>query len=212
MALIHDATLSPSKNELLSAWLPDRPWSGSGSTYEQLAAYRFDDPAGEVGTESFLLRAEDGTVLHVPVSYRAEPLAGAEQHLLGTMQHSVLGRRWVYDGCADPVWVTAAVSAIRTGGTEAEEVVDVGGTRTPREPTARVSGSGTPGSPVGDTTITSVQDGPADTLVATASAELTVVRVVAGRVAGHGGAGPQQTLTGRRVDGEPALLATLRPR
>ena len=46
----------------------------------------------------------DGSVLHVPVTYRAAPVAGADEHLIGTMEHSVLGRRWAYDGCADPVF------------------------------------------------------------------------------------------------------------
>jgi hypothetical protein len=209
MALIHRATLSPSKLELLSAWLPDRPWSGGGSTYEQLGAYRFDDPAGAVGAESFLLRCEDGTVLHVPVTYRAEPLVGASQHLVGTLDHSVLGRRHVYDGCADQVWVTAVTTAVTTAGTEAEEVVDVDGTLEPREPTARVSGSGSPDAPVGDPSLVLVQDGPHSTMVRTASADLVVVRTV-GADTGDAAAG-DLVLTGRWSGGGPAVLVTLLP-
>ena len=38
-------------------------------------------------------------------------LDSTDEYLIGTTEHSVLGKRWVYDGCADPV----AVSAILTG-------------------------------------------------------------------------------------------------
>ena len=42
---------------------------------------------------------------HVPVTYRGAPLAGAEAALLGTSEHGVLGRRWIYDAAQDPVAV-----------------------------------------------------------------------------------------------------------
>lgn len=203
MALIYRATLSPSKLDLISAWLPGRSWSGGGSTYEQLGAYRFDDPAGEVGTESFLLRTEDGAVLHVPLTYRAAPLDGAEQHLVGTTDHSVLGLRWVYDGCADPVWVTAAATTAVTGGTQVEELVDVDGRLEPREPTATVAGSGTSGTSVGDTALLSSTDGGSTTVVRTAALDLVVVRVVGASADG------EHTLTGRWAQGGPAVLAAV---
>jgi len=34
----------------------------------------------------------------VPLTYRGAPLDGAEDALVGTTEHGVLGRRWVYDG------------------------------------------------------------------------------------------------------------------
>ena len=94
MALIYQAELTPSKIDLLAAWIPTRPWLGDAdvSTLEAVGAYRFDDPAGEVGIETHLLRSADGQVLHVPLTYRGAPLTGAEAALVGTMQHSVLGR------------------------------------------------------------------------------------------------------------------------
>src|SRR5438270_5818036 len=99
MALIYKATLNPSKLSLLAAWLPGRPWFPGDTDVQQLGAYRFDDPAGEVGIESFLLQTGDGSVVHVPLTYRGAPLAQAEEFLVGTTEHSVLGTRWVYDGC-----------------------------------------------------------------------------------------------------------------
>jgi len=107
MALIYKATLNPPKLKLLTAWLPSRRWFDGEPEVQQVGAYRFDDPSGEVGIEALLLEAGDGSVLHVPLIYRGVPLAGAEEFLVGTTEHSVLGTRWVYDGCADPVWATA---------------------------------------------------------------------------------------------------------
>ncbi|MDQ0707547.1 hypothetical protein QFZ52_000199 [Arthrobacter woluwensis] len=102
MAVIHRATLKPSKLELLAPWLDRQPWSGNGGELERIGSYRFDDPAGEVGIEGFLLR-RGSDVLHVVLTYRGAPLNGADDRLIGTMEHSVLGTRWVYDGLGDPV-------------------------------------------------------------------------------------------------------------
>lgn len=101
MAIVHEATVSPTKLELITSWLESRPWAGAGEV-ERLGSYRFDDPAGEVGIEGLLL-SRGGAVLHVPLTYRSAPLSGGEAHLIGTMQHSVLGERWVYDATGDPV-------------------------------------------------------------------------------------------------------------
>lgn len=101
MAIIYKATLTPSKPELIGAWLDGRTWAGQGPD-EVLGAYRFDDPEGEVGVEVFLLRRGD-RLLHVPLTYRGAPLPGHEEHLVGTLEHSVLGTRWVYDGTEDEV-------------------------------------------------------------------------------------------------------------
>lgn len=101
MAIIYDATLTPDKGELLTAWLDRQDWGGTGEV-EQIGAYRVDDPQGEVGLEGFILR-RSGRTLHVPVTYRSAPLEEAELALVGTTQHSVLGERWVYDALADPV-------------------------------------------------------------------------------------------------------------
>lgn len=101
MAIIYDATLTPDKPTLIGSWLDGRPWAGEGPD-EVLGAYRFDDPKGEVGVEVFLLRRA-GRLLHLPLTYRGAPLPDHEEHLVGTLEHSVLGPRWVYDGTADEV-------------------------------------------------------------------------------------------------------------
>ena len=95
MGLVHyTATVKPSKKDLAAAWLPSRGWAPEGPI-EKVGEYRFDDPEGEVGVETILWRTEDGTVLQVPFTYRAAPLPGADEHLVGTTDHSVLGKRWV---------------------------------------------------------------------------------------------------------------------
>ncbi|MCW2602637.1 MAG: hypothetical protein JWN61_772 [Pseudonocardiales bacterium] len=146
MALIYQAQLSPSKTETLAAWLPHQPWLDGAdvSRITLLGAYRFDDPAGEVGIETHVVAAADGRVLHVPVTYRSAPLAGAEDGLIGTMEHSVLGTRYVYDGPTDPIYVQALTTTILTGGEQApfDLVTDDGLKR--REVTTLVRGSGTP--------------------------------------------------------------------
>ena len=204
MALIHRATLSPSKLELLTSWLPSRGWFTGDPAVRQLGSYRFDDPDGEVGMEAFLLQTPGGSVLHVPVTYRGAPLADGEQLLVGTMEHSVLGTRWVYDGCGDPVWVTALLTTVLSGGTQAEELVDMGDHREPRASTATIVGSGTPGAHVGPVGAPTCHDEGSTTVVRADPFELVVVRVVGAEVAG------EQTLTGRWGEGASAVLAGVR--
>jgi hypothetical protein len=119
-------------------------WAGDGATIDVVGAYRFDDPAGEVGIETHLLRVGDAHTVQVPLTYRGAPLADAEDALVGTMQHSVLGPRWVYDGCFDQVYAAALATTILTGGTHAELQIASDGPPQYRESTARVVGSGTP--------------------------------------------------------------------
>lgn len=143
MGLVYRAKLNPGKLELLNTWLAHQPWAQATDTeFERIDSYRFDDPAGEVGIEVFLVRAGDGPVLHVPVTYRGAPLSGAEPSLIGTMDHSVLGTRYVYDGLADPVAVTAFIDAIMTGGKQAVVYAMSGDERVVLDQTAHVIGSG----------------------------------------------------------------------
>jgi maltokinase len=111
MAEIHqDATLTPTKLELLPAWMARQRWyaaKGRTPTLRKLWSWRLDDPAGQVGIETILVVDEGGAepvVYQVPLTYRPAPLEGAQAALVGTMEHSVLGRRWVYDGPHDPVY------------------------------------------------------------------------------------------------------------
>ncbi len=110
MAILHQrATLTPTKLELAAAWL-DRQGLGGGDV-ELAGSYRFDDPAGEVGIEALLVRRAV-QVFHLPFTYRAAPLAEAEAHLITTLEHSVLGRRWVYDAAGDPVALGCYAAAL----------------------------------------------------------------------------------------------------
>ncbi|WP_330234614.1 maltokinase N-terminal cap-like domain-containing protein [Streptomyces sp. NBC_00566] len=120
MAVIHKTTLTPTKVELLTSWLPGRPWyRGSGTPeLERTGGFRLDDPEGEVGIEFMVVTdgsTPEPTAYLVPLTYRGAPLDGAEDALIGTTEHGVLGKRWVYDGCHDPVLTTELLALI--GGT-----------------------------------------------------------------------------------------------
>ncbi|MFF7280614.1 maltokinase N-terminal cap-like domain-containing protein [Streptomyces griseorubiginosus] len=108
MAIIHNTTLKPTKLELLTTWLPTRPWyAGSGAPeLTKAGGFRLDDPEGEVGIEFMVALDTSGpepVAYHVPLTYRAAPLPGADHALVGTMEHGVLGPRWAYDGLHDTV-------------------------------------------------------------------------------------------------------------
>jgi hypothetical protein len=143
VGLVHrDATISPTKQELAEGWVPTRTWGAGCTVVAKIAEYRLDDPAGEVGVETILWRLDDDSICQVPFTYRASPLEGADAHLIDTMEHSVLGRRWIYDGCGDPVWAAGLVHAIRTGGTQSQMVVEIDGERIDVPPRMRVQGTG----------------------------------------------------------------------
>jgi maltokinase-like protein len=144
MATIHQATLNPTKLELLTAWLPGRHWYPADDVkdLQRIGACRLDDPEGQVGVEMFVVQAEHGPLVHVPLTYRAAALDGAEFHLVGTTEHSVLGTRYVYDAVIDPVYVEAVTAVIRTGGQEAEELVETDDGPQRRDPLMRLRGSG----------------------------------------------------------------------
>lgn len=108
MAVVHNTTLTPGKMELLAAWLPTQPWY-AGIEQPQLTkagGFRLDDPDGEVGIEFMAVTDssdDQAFTYHVPLSYRGAPLDGADDALIGTTEHGVLGKRWVYDGAHDRV-------------------------------------------------------------------------------------------------------------
>ena len=105
MSQIHRTTLNPPKLELVAGWIAGRPWyRGPGAPdLVKAGGFRLDDPDGEVGCEFMVARDADGTCYHVPMTYRGAALAGADAALIGTLEHGVLGTRWVYDGEADPL-------------------------------------------------------------------------------------------------------------
>jgi hypothetical protein len=119
MALFHRATLTPTKAELIAEWVPTQPWGPPASgPIEIVGSYRFDDPDGRVGMETHLVTV-GGLLLQVPLTYRDEPLDGADAALIAEMDHSVLGTRWVYDGLRDPRFVVMMAAVAMTGQGEA---------------------------------------------------------------------------------------------
>ena len=141
-AEIYDAVLNPGKLDLLRSWIRNQSWfDGDPERLEQVTAFRFVDPAGEVGMESFLL-TDGSTTFHVPVTYRGAELEGAAGALVGTMEHSVLGRRWVYDALADPVYKTEVRRVISHRDTAADHLQVEDGTVTPSPVNIRGGGDG----------------------------------------------------------------------
>ena len=119
MALFHRATIKPTKGELIADWAPTQPWGPATDVpIDVIGSYRFDDPDGRVGMETHLVSA-GGTWLHVPLTYRDEPLADADDALICEMEHSVLGTRWVYDGLRDQQFVVMLAAVAMTGQGEA---------------------------------------------------------------------------------------------
>lgn len=205
MALIYRATLTPSKPGMLEAWVPTQPWAAGVVVTEIVGAYRFDDPDGQVGVETHLVRTDDGLLRQVPLTYRPAPLEGAEAFHVTTAEHSVLGRRWVYDGCADPVYAAALATAIRTGATQAETWVhhDEGPER--RSDTMQVLGSGAAGAEALAVATVAVATDTRISTITASGVELVVLRVLDGSVPDQPSAG---TLTGTWTGHtEPAVLA-----
>lgn len=119
VALFHRATLTPTKAELIAEWAPTQPWGPpADAPLDVIGAFRFDDPEHRVGMETHVVDAA-GTLLQVPLTYRDAPVDGADDVLVGEMEHSALGTRWVYDGLADPQFVVVLAAVAMTGQGEA---------------------------------------------------------------------------------------------
>ncbi|MDF2442050.1 MAG: hypothetical protein JWR01_253 [Subtercola sp.] len=237
MALLYKAVLTPSKLELLQGWVPAQPWSGgsadaaggtdvSAAALVQVGSYRFDDPEGEVGIETMLLRAGEGDaagpVLQVPVTYRAAPLDGAETSLIGTVEHSVLGTRWVYDACGDPVYAAVLTTVILGGGSHVEQhwVIDGEVVAKPLDTIVEGTGGGAvlganaaaDGDRDGDgadaaaglIAIDSVETGTESTLIRVGDVVLEVLR----RVTGEGALTAVEAASAARAESAAALAGT----
>ncbi|GAA4266377.1 CG0192-related protein [Frondihabitans peucedani] len=227
MALLHRAELRPSKTEIIAEWARSRSWfeGDPEAPFEKLASFRFDDPEGEVGIETLLVTA-GGPLLQVPLTYRGSPLAGGEAWLLGTMEHSVLGTRYAYDGMGDPAFVAALATAALTGGSQADEYVEVDGERVFREPTAVVTGSGNAGSravAASDLAAPATRDERGITVATLRGLRVALARVpgpgsdagalasAAGVPAGAGATedGLREVVTGTWAGGDPVTLAVV---
>ncbi|MEU3406167.1 1,4-alpha-glucan branching protein [Streptomyces sp. NPDC006670] len=194
MAVIHRTTMNPGKLELLAGWLPSRPWYTGASTAPELAragGFRIDDPAGEVGIEFVVVTdasAAEPVAYLVPLTYRGAPLEGAEEGLVGTSEHGVLGTRWIYDGAHDPVLTERLIALLRGEAQPQHQSV----TGAP-DPTV-VPEAGEGALPAGAAAV-AVEDGPEGTRLVVEAAgrrlgDLEVVRVLeAGRTGGPGALG-----------------------
>jgi len=115
MARFHVATSEPTKQELIERWAPSQPWGPDpGNSLSSLGSFHFDDPEGQVGMETHLIDA-GGLLLQIPLTYRGEPLDDRAATLVGTLEHSVLGTRWVYDGLTDSHFLTVLAGVALTG-------------------------------------------------------------------------------------------------
>lgn len=109
-AHIYDADINPTKQEIVARY-------GAITDYE--GSYRLVDFDGdEVGIEVHVGRDVEGRLSQMPVTYRSgeiDPLA-----TLTTMEHSVLGTRWVSNALGDPIAVREFIRTIVTGDDGAE--------------------------------------------------------------------------------------------
>ncbi|MFI0781081.1 1,4-alpha-glucan branching protein [Streptomyces sp. NPDC021212] len=175
MAVIHKTTMNPTKLELLTPWLPLQPWylgAGGAPELSRVGGFRLDDPRGEVGIEFMVVRDDSGerpVHYHLPLTYRADPLAGAEQALVGTSEHGVLGQRWVYDGSHDPVLVAQLLALLQ--GRAEPQMQSVSDTP---DPSVTVQAADVPDA-VGTVSVT---NGPDGTRLALGQLTLDVTRVL----------------------------------
>lgn len=127
-------TLSLDFADFLPAWVARQRWyTGKGRTPQltRIGGLRWQDPAGEVGIDLWLVRDDSGTepvVYQVPLTYRGAAAEELHTALIATAQHSELGTRYIYDGAADPVFVQALLSTIATGEALHDDGSEVAGT------------------------------------------------------------------------------------
>ncbi|MCL6292076.1 1,4-alpha-glucan branching protein [Streptomyces sp. 43Y-GA-1] len=144
MASIHRTTMTPTKLELITGWLPKQSWyAGTEGAPDLVKAggFRLDDPDGAVGIEFMVVADVAGAepvAYLVPLGYRGAALEGVPgEALIGTSEHGVLGTRWVYDGAHDPVVLAQLRSLLRGEATPQHQSLS----DTP-DPTVTVQGAG----------------------------------------------------------------------
>ena len=124
--------------ELLGAWLPLQRWfpvKTAEFTFQPAGSLRVDTGTGEgvpgagipgaAAFEVLLLAVSYPTpggnrtdVVQVPLSFRPEPLPGAERSLIGELPgtRADAAHQWVYDGVHDASFVAAWLELMRHGG------------------------------------------------------------------------------------------------
>lgn len=104
-AKMYDTTLKPTKQEIAQAWI---------GASEILGSYRLVDTVeGEVGIESLIAHEREGRLIQIPLSYRSAEIS--PEHTISTLEHGVLGKRWVTNALGDPVAVREYIRTILTG-------------------------------------------------------------------------------------------------
>jgi hypothetical protein len=111
----------------------------------------------------------------------------------------------MYDGCGDPVYVTALATAILAGQTQADLFYEVDGGLARKEDPTRVTGSGTPGTVVAPVAVAVPTTDGTVTTVKAGEVELRVFRVLGDDVDPAGA----QTLTGTWTEGTPPIILAL---
>jgi hypothetical protein len=185
MVVIHQATLTPTKLELLADWLPSRPWFAgpedvTAEALQRVGSFRFDDPHGQVGLEFFLVRAGQ-LVFHVPLSYRGVALPEADNALIGTTEHTVLGSRWVYDATQDPVAMSVLIDVVCSGRRNEDVFVQAGRDLWVWPEDVRAEGTGSAESIYSPVRVTSALDSTNATVVNTTAGQVVVHRTPAAR-------------------------------
>lgn len=206
MSIIYDATIEPSKLDMLAAWLPSQEWfiPVPDAELERVASFRFDDPAGQVGMETLLIRHGAWTY-QVPLVYRNAPIPELAAFLLTSTEHSVLGTRWVYDATGDPLYVAAIAGAVLAAEPQANQVEHRGEERIPLPATITLTSTGTPGTPVPAVESVTAHTVGGVTTIRSGGLSIAVVRSLADDDGTHLGA----ALTGAWAGGPAAaLLAT----
>ena len=105
VALFHAATIAPTKDELHRRVGPDQAVGASRPPIPSRSSAPTGSTTRTAGSAWRPTWPGRRVLLQVPLTYRDEPLAGADEALITEMEHSVLGTRWVYDGLRDPRFV-----------------------------------------------------------------------------------------------------------
>lgn len=119
--------ISSELERLLSAWLPRQSWFpkletelGSDPDITPMSVTRlfeWETGEGTVRGSQAIISVGDGRTLrriNVPLSFRTQENFALRGHLIGTIDDITMGRCWVYDGCADPVFVVNYAHAAAT--------------------------------------------------------------------------------------------------
>lgn len=109
-----DAQLEPGKEFFQRRFLEREGLWKPGDSLAAQASWRLIDPEGQVGMEVAVVSVNN-RLMQVPLTYRPSPLPDAAG-LLGEMEHSVLGTRYIYDARRDPAFRAALREIVRRGG------------------------------------------------------------------------------------------------